>query len=287
VEHNRLGAAREVCQKGLQLYPKDVELLFRRGIVAHRLQHLEEAAQAYEQVLASNEELHFASIDESIKGYKTHNNLALVYREMGRLLDAESQWRLAVEREPVYRQGWRSLGECLIQQMKFDAAVCLATELMAKETLHREGVLLRVRLSEAQGSLDDAMRHLNGLLCMRPWDKEALDIRCRILFCQGNYAAAKAELLQLTILDPTNASAHQNLGTAYLQTGDFQAAERSYRTSLKLRPNCPVALCYLGHALQGLGRAEEANGTWREARRLAPEDASLDEMPVHEAATAL
>ena len=62
----RLGCraeALETCRRGLTLFPHDVELRFREGVVLHELGRLEEARQAYSAVLTDGEERHFSSVD--------------------------------------------------------------------------------------------------------------------------------------------------------------------------------------------------------------------------------
>src|SRR5262249_6874970 len=107
----RFDEARETCRQGLDLFPRDLELRFRRGVLLHQLGQLEEAAHAYRDVLANGEERHFTSIDRGIAGFKARQNLAVVAADMGDLAGAEEQWRLVVAEMPRYRDGWRGLGE--------------------------------------------------------------------------------------------------------------------------------------------------------------------------------
>jgi GT2 family glycosyltransferase len=63
-------AAWEVCQRGLGLFPEDVELRFRQGILLQQRGQLAEAVKAYRTVLERNGERHFSSIDRGIRGFK-------------------------------------------------------------------------------------------------------------------------------------------------------------------------------------------------------------------------
>jgi Flp pilus assembly protein TadD len=58
----------------------------------------------------------------------------------------------------------------------------------------------------------------------------------------------------------------------------YRAAIDVYRESLRLRPNSPATLLQLGHALQQLGRTDEAMAAWQQAAQLAPNDATIQEM---------
>ena len=78
---------------GLELYPEDEELLFRLGIVLHQLQRNTEAIDVYRRVLTEREPRHFTSVDPGILGHKARHNLALVYLELGRVEEADLQFR--------------------------------------------------------------------------------------------------------------------------------------------------------------------------------------------------
>jgi tetratricopeptide (TPR) repeat protein len=98
-----------VCRRGRELFPRDAELLFRQGIVAHRRKELELAIDSYRSALRDDDERHFASRDTGITGYKARHNLAHVYEEIQRHDLAELQWRLALQEQPTYENGWLGL----------------------------------------------------------------------------------------------------------------------------------------------------------------------------------
>lgn len=75
-----------------------------------------EAAEFYQKVLETPDEVHFASVERGIKGYLTRHNLAVVYSNLGRLREAEEQLRLAIAEAPTFRPAIRALGDVLIKQ---------------------------------------------------------------------------------------------------------------------------------------------------------------------------
>ncbi len=85
MRQGRRDEALATCRRGLDLFPQDVELRFREGVVLHELGRLEEAAQAYRTVLAVREGRHFTSIDLGLTGFKARQNLAVVYTDLGGL----------------------------------------------------------------------------------------------------------------------------------------------------------------------------------------------------------
>jgi len=122
-QSDRHDEAWERCQEALALYPDDKELLFRCAMLHHHLGRLNEAAYFYLRVLNDPEERHFTSIDRGLAGYKARHNLALVYDDMGRLDEAEQQWRLIVHDVPAYATAWHNLGTLLARLGRCGEAV--------------------------------------------------------------------------------------------------------------------------------------------------------------------
>ena len=72
----------------------------------------------------------------------------------------------------------------------------------------------------------------------------------------------------LTTLVPESAEFHHNLGFAYRENGDPEAAEARYRRAIEIDPEYPRAHANLGIALLSQGQWEEAEGALRRALRL-------------------
>ena len=101
------------CDRGLNLFPKDIELHFRQGMVLHQLGRLEESVGAYQAALRKDDETHFSSVHDGIGSFKARHNLALVYGELGRPGLQELQWRLALEARPSFQPAMVGLGQLL------------------------------------------------------------------------------------------------------------------------------------------------------------------------------
>ena len=86
--------AEETCRTGLELYPLDDELRFRLAVILQESARFTDALIVYEDILARREERHFASVDPGIRGSKTHQNLAVLYRMTGDHESAERHLRL-------------------------------------------------------------------------------------------------------------------------------------------------------------------------------------------------
>jgi hypothetical protein len=79
MQQARRDEALATCRRGLGLFPDDVELRFCEGVLLQELGHPAEAERAYLDVLNNHEERHFSSVDRALKGFKTRQNLAVLY----------------------------------------------------------------------------------------------------------------------------------------------------------------------------------------------------------------
>lgn len=228
--------AREVCDQGLSLFPKDSELNFRCGIVAQQQKRFDDAIQAYRAALRGDEERHFSSMDRGIAGFKARHNLALVLEELDRYDLAEIQWRSAVAEMPSYRLGWRGLGETLIRQRKFTTAEVLSEHLERHPDLNAESILLRLEVAQARGDVAAARNASEEAALNHPFDEYLLRARAQFLFEQGDLVSAESVLNTLTEQCPGDAAAWHNLGLALVHSKRFKRAEEVFRRSLELRP---------------------------------------------------
>ncbi len=128
----QLGDAWRFCQEGLALFPEDCELLFRSGILLHEMGQSSQAVEAYRRAIACRGPLQFGSYDVGIRGFKARHNLAITLTEMGNLAAAEVEWREIVRERPLYRAGWRGLGESLTKQKCHATALTLADQLIIR-----------------------------------------------------------------------------------------------------------------------------------------------------------
>ncbi len=77
----------------------------------------------------------------------------------------------------------------------------------------------------------------------------------------------------LLALDPNNALAHQNLGTAQLQAKEYRTAEASLRRAVQLDPSLAGAYTALGVLLASTGRKADAIDAWKRAAALGDQNA--------------
>ena len=268
----RHAEAMEAIQRGRALFPRDTELRFREGVLLHELGRLDEARNAYLGALNGGDERHFSSVDRALRGFKAHQNLAVLANDVGDLAEAERQRREVVREVPRYRQGWRGLAETVLRGRRFADAESLAEALISDDGLRVEGFLMRSRLAQGQGRLADARAALDRAFAERPDDLQMKRERCQFLFDNGTTEEAEQSLRALIDHSPDDASAHYNLGTLLMRTRRFDEAVGVYQQSLRYRPNHPATYLNLGYALRDSGRIDEAATAWEQVVRLLPND---------------
>jgi glycosyltransferase involved in cell wall biosynthesis len=111
LETNDIQGAVHWVQRGLALFPRDPELLFRAGIIFREAGDLNGAAVHYNWLLTEREVGHIDSIDVSMTTYKAHHNLAIVLQDMGCLAEAKQNFEAALRYQPDFEPALMGLAE--------------------------------------------------------------------------------------------------------------------------------------------------------------------------------
>ena len=92
------------------------------------------------------------------------------------------------------------------------------------------------------------------------------------LLLQGDIKGAEAAFQKVTMMEPPYADGWVNIARAHLQEGNLPAAETMLRKALALNPDLAKTHFFLGTALKGLGRYDEALTHLRSASEKYPRD---------------
>ncbi len=169
----------------------------------------------------------------------TETNLGVALHEDGRLDDAVSRYRRALEIQPDYVPAFNNLGVTLRAQGKIDDAI----------RVYDDGLRVRDDYPDLHFNLANALLQVNRT------DEAAVHLR------------------KATAGTPDSAGAHNNLGTALAEKGQLAEAAAEFGVAVALDPTSSKAHLNLGNVLSGLGRADEALVHLGQAVALSPEDA--------------
>ena len=89
---------------------------------------------------------------------------------------------------------------------------------------------------------------------------------------QGMAAQATVALEKAKAREPNKASIREALGIAYFRIRRWEAAEAEFRACVDLSPTNDYAHYALGRSLEKQGRVREANGHYKLARSLRPDN---------------
>ena len=90
---------------------------------------------------------------------------------------------------------------------------------------------------------------------------------------KGMPAQATVPLEKAKRQEPDKASIREALGIAYFRFRDYTRAESEFRAMLELSPTDDYAHYALGRCLEKQGKDAEANGHYKLASRMRPDDA--------------
>ena len=200
----QLTEALAACQEGRRVCPDDAELLFCEALLRRDCQDFAGAAACLQQLLKSQPGAHFASVDAGLRGYKARQNLGVIYRQQGKVAEAETEWRSVVAERPEFLPAWLALGDLYLDQQRWP-------------------------------ELEDAVRHLEG---QPRGGLEAAVLKARADLARREFAAARQRLEQVIADYPQALWPRVILSHVLLQENrDLLAAERVLRDLLKLEPN--------------------------------------------------
>jgi tetratricopeptide (TPR) repeat protein len=246
-----LGGARATVEAALEAEPDSAALLGFAGLVAAQSGDLPAAILHLRAALAADpgdraNRLNFAmalvqtgALDEAGEVCAEHGNepkllrlAAYVHQERGRLAEAARAYRAVLAAVPTDFESWNNLGNVLVSNGEFDAAVEAFERAIG---LRPDIVEMVLNLSEALALAERnerrrvVMRHAAGVV--------PNDVRVQI-----------------------------ELGLAESAVSDFEAAERAFRAALRIDPRNLSAFLELGLVLENLNRTEELSALTQEAK---------------------
>ncbi|HYH39831.1 MAG TPA: tetratricopeptide repeat-containing glycosyltransferase family protein [Azospirillum sp.] len=204
-------------------------------------------------------------------------NAGIGLHGQGRLEDAVTAFRDAVEADPRFAEAHFNLGNALARCGRWDEAVeayRAAAGLVpaAAEPPFALGVAYEQlgHARAAAGRRVEAAAAYRAALLFRPEAPAAHFALAKVLLELGRPAEAVVGFARAARLDPASADAFGGLGSALRRLERHADAAAACAVAIRLQPMGAVAHATLGDALHGLERLEEAVGAYRRAVALSP-----------------
>jgi len=122
----------------------------------------------------------------------------------------------------------------------------------------------------ARGELDIASRTLSEAISLSPGHPEPMRLLAVVRHGQKRYPESIALLRDALARRPNDALIHNNLGSAYGESGDLDAAAASFRRATELAPHLAAAWFNLGHTCDRLSRKHDAERAYARTLALDP-----------------
>jgi tetratricopeptide (TPR) repeat protein/parvulin-like peptidyl-prolyl isomerase len=194
--------------------------------------------------------------------------LAEMYREAGQWVQAEAEYRRAVEAKPDFVDAHIGQGDVSLAMELYNRAI----EAYRKAIEIRPASLtLRLKLAAAylqDGQPAQAQPLLQEVLGREPDNATALTLFGDLLLAQGDTAGAIARYEAAYRRSPTS-DALLKLAGGHLAAGKVEDAKRRYEEAIRRFPHRSEAHLGLGDVLLTLGERDRALTSYRQALRLA------------------
>ena len=204
------------------------------------------------------------------RNHIAHYNLGVALDHLGRIDEAMSQYRKALEVKPDYVDARMNLGVDLASRGQTDEAIAAYRETIRLApqfaTAHNN---LGVALAGV-GQIDEAILQYQKTLELDPGFAEAYNNLGNALAVLGQLDEAIADYDQALKRLPDYAEAHNNRGSALLRQGRTADAAAEFGRAVTIKPNYAEAHHNLGVALEAVGRTDEAMSQFQEALNIRP-----------------
>ena len=295
-QHHQAGRLREaeaLYRQVLAIDSRHADSLHLLGVLAVQTGHHGAGADLIGQAIAVNPRIDSyhsnlgvalkgqGRLDEAVTCYRraldlapdspeARFNLGAALQEQGRLDEAAACYRRAVELRPDYPEAHNNLGVVLKDQERLDEAIaCLRRALDLAPGYPDAHNNLGIALKK-QGRLDEAVACYRRALELNPGHRDAQNNLGNALKDQGRLDEAVACFHRALDLQAGDAEAHNNLGAALEKQGRLDEAVAGYRRALDLRPGYPEAHNNLGVVFEEQGRLDEAVACYHRALELNP-----------------
>ena len=243
---------------------------------ALRLEHVEADFREIPKTAAERMKrgLPLGGVSETYEVGRNHLSFGSVFYERGYLEQAEAFFRLAEKDNPDAAEPLYGLGSVYLEQKRnkegrecFQRAVRSAADYPA--TLPNAWNNLGI-LAAREGKTDEAIGFFQKALEINPDHAVALQNLGNAFRQKKDWDAAKRTLEHALALNSEDPEANYGLGMVYAQMNDTRRAYEYLQKALAARPAYPEALNNLGILYLRTGQAEEAKKSFAESIRVAP-----------------
>jgi tetratricopeptide (TPR) repeat protein len=204
------------------------------------------------------------------------NNLSVLLRGKGELVEAIDFQRKAAAEHPRWGLMHRNLASVLTQNRQFDEAAesfkqAIKLDPNDIESLYNLGLILSETRSDPE-SLNAALENFQKAIVAQPRFAEAHFSAGNVLYKQGKVEEAIASFRKAVEMDPRHARAYNNLASLLGSKGEKEEPLRLYQAAIQLDPNYMEAYRNLAEAFLRANNPAGAIQVWQAAVARNPND---------------
>jgi tetratricopeptide (TPR) repeat protein len=247
--------AERAYRRGLELAPKDPEILNALGWTLFQDGRPVEAVAEYERAVQSDP-----------RHAKAHNNMALALVELGRLPEAASHFKTSLEIEPR-AEIFSDYGFTMARMGNPKEAVAAYVKALELDPSSASAHFNLAVVFVHAGKYPEAEAHYRKALAGKP-SAEAHNGLGYALSRQDRADEAIQEFRTAIEADASYTPAYNNLAEALAGQGKFEEAEDAYERSLAVKTS-PAVYNALGAVQRRLGKTAEAEQQFAKAKALS------------------
>ena len=241
-------AKADVCyRRVLRLDARQPDALHLSGLIAHQAGDSRAALSRIEAAIA---------VDEACAAY--HNSRGVVLLALDRPVEAEADFRRALDRDPVYAEALNNLGNALQRQDRNAEAVAAYDRALEVQPAYAEAWCNRGRTQHLAGDAGDAVASLRQAIALRPDWAKAQRYLGDATAAAGDRAEAEACYRRALDHDPADAETHASLAALLERSNRPDDALAAAETALTHDPRSLRATVIAARALRRLGREADA-----------------------------
>jgi glycosyltransferase involved in cell wall biosynthesis len=225
---DRRDEALSACREGLKHFPLDAEILHEQGMLLRDCKDFQAAEKSWLDLLDARRGQYFASEEVGLRGYRTRQLVAEIYRAQDRRLEAEVQWRAALAEQPDFEPAWMGLVELYLRGERWPELEYFLQDLESRGTNAGKIGWLRARGQVHRGEVAAARRTLESVIAQDPTALGPRVLLSQVLLQEGrDWAAAERALRDVLQLQPNHAETHHNLRVLLRRLGREGIATRA------------------------------------------------------------
>jgi protein O-mannosyl-transferase len=176
-------------------------------------------------------------------------NLATVLSRLGKMSDAEREYRVALSFQPSNVEAHAGLGVVLATQGRMGDALNEFERVVILRPGYADGRYSLGRVLASMGHTDEAMAEFREAVRLRPDHAEAHHSLGVVLASRGRLTEAIGEFTAEARLKPDDANVHSNLGIVLASVGRYDDAIAQFTQALKIQPGLDSARKGLENAM--------------------------------------